>query len=180
MLTPNQNSFLIFLPAKDFNEEEYLTVRKLILKAGKNVFITSDDHTSCSGSKGMKVKSDTSFSNINTQNFAGIILIGGKGTRTYGNNIYLHKILNNFYQSGKIIAAICSAPIILLKAGILKNKSATCNPDDKMELINSGIDYKDRNVVIDGNVITADGPKSAVQFTEAVLHLLKQKMKTVL
>ncbi|HLG31772.1 MAG TPA: DJ-1/PfpI family protein [Ignavibacteriaceae bacterium] len=180
MITPNQNSFLIFLPAKDFNEEEYLTVRKLILKAGKNVFITSDDHTSCSGSKGMKVKSDTSFSNINTQNFAGIILIGGKGTRPYWTNFQLHNILNNFHNSGRIISAICSAPVILSKAGILKNKSATCNPDDKMELINSGIDYNDRNVVIDGNVVTADGPKSAVQFTEAVLHLLKQKMKSTL
>jgi len=180
MITPNQNSFLIFLPAKDFNEEEYLTVRKLILIAGKNVFITSDDHTSCSGSKGMKVKSDTNFSNVNTNNFAGIVLIGGNGSRNYWNNVELHSIVKSFFNSEKIIAAICSAPVILAKSGILKNKSATCNPDEKMELINSGIDYKDRNVVIDGNVITADGPKSAVQFTEAVLHLLKQKMKTVL
>lgn len=180
MITPNQNSFLIFLPAKEFNEEEYLTVRKMILKAGKNIFITSDDHTTCSGNNGMKVKSDTSFSNVNTQNFAGIILIGGKGARSYRDNIYLHNILNNFHQAGKIISAICSAPVILSKAGILNSKSATCNPDDKMELINSGINYNDRTVVIDGNVVTADGPRSAVQFTEAILHLLKQKMKTVI
>jgi protease I len=117
---------------------------------------------------------------VNTNNFAGIILIGGEGSRLYWNNSHLHNIVNEFFNSEKIVAAICSAPVILAKAGILKNKSATCFSEDKMELINSGINYNDRNVVFDGNVITADGPKSAIQFTEAILHTLKQKMKKVI
>jgi hypothetical protein len=42
-----------------------------------------------------------------------------------------------------------------------------------MELINTGIDYQDKNVVVDGNVVTADNVQSALQFTEAILHLTK-------
>jgi putative intracellular protease/amidase len=44
-----------------------------------------------------------------------------------------------------------------------------------MELINAGIDYQDRNVVVDGNIVTADNSHSALQFTEAILHLTKKK-----
>jgi len=168
-----QNSFLIFLSKKDFNEEEFTIVRKRLLKAGKQVFITSDDHSVCSGSKGMKVKSDTNFYNVNVNNFGAFILIGGTGSRNYWKNESLHKIVKKFFDANKVMAAICSSPIILAKAGILQNKKATCYSEDKMELINSGIDYQDKNVVVDGNVITADNSRSALQFAEAVLHLTK-------
>lgn len=168
-----QNSVLIFLPKKDFNEEEFTIIKKRLLKAGKQVFITSDDNSVCSGSKGMKVKSDTSFYNVNVNNFSSLILIGGSGSRNYWKNESLHKIIKKFFDVNKIVAAICSSPIILAKAGILQNKKATCFPEDKMELINSGIDYQDRSIVIDGNVVTTDGVHSALQFTEALLHLTK-------
>ena len=78
MTNTTQNSILIFLPKKDFNEEEFIVFKKRLLKAGKKVFITSDDHFVCSGSRGMKVKSDTSFYNVNVNNFSGFILIGGE------------------------------------------------------------------------------------------------------
>jgi len=168
-----QNSFLIFLPKKDFNEEEFTIIKKRLLKAEKQVFITSDDHFVCSGSKGMKVKSDTSFYNVNVNNFSSLILIGGSGSRNYWKNESLHKIIKKFSDAKKVIAAICSSPVILAKSGILQNKKSTCYSEDKMELINSGIDYQDRNIVIDGNVVTADNVQSALQFAESVLHLTK-------
>jgi len=173
MIKPTQNSFLIFLPKKDFNEEEFTIIKKRLLKAGKQVFITSDDQSVCSGSKGMKVKSDTSFYNVNVNNFIAFILIGGTGSRNYWKNEPLHKIVKKFFDSKKIIAAICSSPITLAKAGILQNKKATSYSEDKMELINAGIDYQGKNVVVDGNIVTANDAHSALQFAEAVLHLTK-------
>ena len=173
MIKPTQNSFLIFLPKKDFNEEEFTIIKKRLLKAGKQVFITSDDHFVCSGSKGMKVKSDTSFYNVNVNNFSSLILIGGTGSRAYWKNEALQKIIKKFFDAKKVIAAICSSPIALAKAGILQNKKATCYSEDKMELINAGIDYQDRNIVVDGNIVTANDSRSALQFAEAILHLTK-------
>ena len=173
MINPTKNSVLIFLPKKDFNEEEFTIVRKRLQKAGKQIFITSDDHSACTGSKGMKVKSDTSFYNVNVNNFASLILIGGAGSRAYWKNEALQKIIKKFFDAKKVIAAICLSPIALAKAGILQNKKATCYSEDKMELINSGIDYQEKNVVVDGNIATADNAGSALQFTEAILHLTK-------
>lgn len=173
MINPAKNSFLVFLPKKDFNEEEFSTVKRRLLKSGKSIFITSDDHFACSGSKGMKVKSDTSFYNVNVNNFESFILIGGSGSKAYWKNETLHKIIKKFFEAKKVVAAICSSPITLAKAGILQNKKATCFAEDKMELINAGIDYQDKNVVIDGNIVTANDARSALQFAEAVLHLTK-------
>lgn len=172
-MNPTKNSFLIFLPKKDFNEEEFTIVRRRLLKAGKQVFITSDDQFACIGSKGMKIKSDTGFYNVNVNNFSGLILIGGAGSRNYWKNESLHKIIKQFFDAKKVVAAICSSPVTLAKAGILQNKKATCYSEDKMELINAGIDYQEKNVVFDGNIVTAKDSKSALQFAETVLHLTK-------
>ena len=162
------------MPKIDFNEEEYKTIKSKLEKAGKQLFITSDDHSVCSGSKGMKVKSDTSFYNVNVNNFGAFALIGGTGSRNYWENESLHKIIQRFFNAKKVIAAICSSPVILARAGILQNKKATCFSEDKMELIDVGIDYQDRNVVVDGNIVTADNSHSAIQFVESIVHLTKQ------
>ena len=169
----NKNSILIFLPKKDFSEEEFTIVKNRFLKAGKRVFITSDDHFICSGSKGMKVKSDTNFLNINVNNFSALVLIGGSGGRNYFKNEFLHKIIRNFNRAPKIICAICSSPLILAYAGVLNKREATCFAEDKMELINAGIDYQDKNVVVDGNIVTANDSHSALQFAETILNLTK-------
>jgi protease I len=171
--TFTKNSILIFLAATNFSEEEYLTVKKVFLKAGKGIFITSDSHTVCSGNNGLKVKSDTDFYNVNEKNFSAVVLIGGKGSKDYWDNQSLHKIVRNFHSAGKIVAAICSAPIILARAGLLSKIPATCWSEDKNELINSGIEYKDRSIIAENSIVTADGPRSAEQFAETILNMIK-------
>jgi protease I len=168
-----KNSILIFIPRKDFNEEEFDTVKNRFIKAGKRIFITSDDHFICCGSKGMKVKSDICFYNIKVNNFSALVLIGGPGSKAYRENENLNKTVKKFFDAGKVVAAICSSPLILAAAGVLQNKKATCYSEDKLMLINAGIEYQNKNVVVDGNIVTADNSRSVLQFTEAVLHLIK-------
>lgn len=168
-----QNSILIFLSANNFSEEEYLIVKKVFLKSGKRIFITSDSHTVCSGENGLKVKADTEFCNVNDKNFSAIVLIGGKGSEDYWDNEQLHNIVKNFKRAGKIVAAICGAPVILARAGLLSNIQATCWVENKNELIKLGINYNDRSVIAEKGVITSDGPRSAEQFAETILNLIK-------
>jgi len=171
--TFTKNSILIFLSASSFSEEEYLIIKKVFIQAGKRIFITSDSHSVCRGDNGLKVKADTDFYNVNDKNFSAVVLIGGKGSKDYWDNETLHKIARNFQRAGKIVAAICSAPIILARAGLLSKIPATCWYEDKNELINLGIEYKDRSIVAENAVVTADGPRSAEQFAETVLNMIK-------
>ena len=171
--TYTKNSILIFLASTNFSEEEYQIINRVFIKAGKQVFVSSDSNTVCSGDRGMKVKADIEFYNVNEKNFSAIVLIGGKGSRGYWNNENLHRIVKDFNSSGKIVSAICSAPITLARAGLLSKIPATCWSEDKNEFIKLGIQYLDRNVVIEKNIITADGPGSAEQFAESILNKIK-------
>jgi protease I len=168
-----KNSILIFLPANNFSEEEFLPVKRLFLKNGKELFITSDTFTVCSSEDGLKVGADTNFYNVNEKNFAAFVLIGGKGSRRYWENESLHRIARKFHDSGKVVGAICSTPVILARSGILDNTSATCWKEDKNELMKAGINYQERSVIAENKIVTADSPQSAVQFTETVLNLIK-------
>jgi len=168
-----KNSILIFLAANNFSEEEYLIIKRVFLKASKKIFITSDSNTICNGDNGMRVKGDIDFYNVNDKNFSTIVLIGGDGSKQYWDNETLWRIVKNFNASGKVVAAICSAPIILARAGLLSKIPATCWSEDKNELIKLGINYNDRSVIAEKGVITSDGPRSAEQFAETVLNMIK-------
>lgn len=165
-------SILLVLPAKDFNEEEFLTVKNAFEKKGMNIFIASDSNGLCTGKSGLKVKADINFYNIHESNFAALVFIGGSGVKDYWNNSILHKTSQKFFNSKKPVAAICSAPVILAKAGLLKGLASTCYADDKKELERTGAEYKDMPVVVRKKIVTAQNAQAANDFSEAVISLL--------
>lgn len=165
-------SVLVVLPAKDFNETGFLIVKNTLESKGIKIFIASDASGLCTGLSGLKVKADINFYNIHESNFAAIILAGGSGARNYWNNSVLHKTSKKFFEAKKVIAAICSAPVTLAKAGLLMGLSATCFPDDKKELERAGAEYKDLPLVIRKKIITGRDEHSAKDFALAILDAL--------
>jgi 4-methyl-5(b-hydroxyethyl)-thiazole monophosphate biosynthesis len=173
-MTTTQRSILLILPASNFNEQEYLTVKNLLGKKGFNIFIASDANSLCIGSNGLRVKADVNFYNMHVQNFAAVVFIGGEGVRNYWDNLLLHKIAIDFNKEKKIVAAICSAPIILSNAGILSERNVTCYPADKKEIEKKQTTYKDEPVVVCGNIITAQSPAASSEFANLIAsHLSK-------
>lgn len=169
-----KKSILMILPASDFNEEEFLTVKNNLEKAGFKIFIASDAIGLCSGSKGLKVKADVSLYNMNDRNFIAIVLIGGKGSRNYWDNTNIHSILHRFNNNRKLVSAICSAPVTLARAGLLNDKEAVCYQDDKRTLEREGVTFRDAPLVSTGNIITGSGPKEADDFASAIINYLKK------
>jgi protease I len=173
-MTTAQRSILLILPAADFNEQEYLTLKSLLVKKGFNIFIASDANSLCIGKNGLRVRADVNFFNIHAQNFAAIIFIGGEGVRKYWDNNILHKITVDFNKAQKVIAAICSAPVILARAGILSGRNVTCYPADKKEIEKKETTYKDEPAVVCGNIITAQSPAASPEFANLIVsHLSK-------
>jgi len=166
-----KKSVLLILPAQKFNEEEYLMITNALERAEIKVFIASDSYSLCVGSNGLKVKNDVQLYNIHESNFAGLILTGGSGMRSYWNDPILQSIVQKFSKSKKPVGAICSAVIILAKAGVLF-ECATCHSDDRKELEKQGVDYKDVPVVIKKNIITAQNPPAASEFIKTFLYEL--------
>lgn len=167
----SKNSVLLIIPAQNFNQEEYLIITNALDRAGIKIFIASDSNFLCIGSNGMKVKNDVQLYNIHESNFDGLILVGGSGMRNYWNNKAIHSTVQKFAKNKKPIGAICSAPVILAKAGLLFG-GATCHADDRRELECEGVDYKDLPVVVQKNIITAQNPNASTEFVKAFLYEL--------
>jgi protease I len=164
-------SVLLVLPALNFNEEEYLIITHSLERENINIFIVSDTNSLCKGENGLRVKNDIQFYNIHESNFGGLILVGGSGMRNYWNNTTVQLTAKQFIKNKKPVGAICSAPIILARAGLLSG-CATCYPDDKNELELNKINYSDSAVVITKNIITAKDPSSTNEFMKAFLYEL--------
>lgn len=171
----NNKNILIILPAKDFNSEEFILTKQIFEKSGFKVFISSDAYGLCQGDNGIKVKADVSIFNIHASNFLAAIFIGGNGVRKYWENKSYHNIANIFAQAGKVVAAICAAPIILQRAGLLDNKNATCYSADRKELEKGSSRYLDTSVVVEDKIVTGQSYLAAVEFANAVIQVIKER-----
>jgi protease I len=101
-----------------------------------------------------------------------VVFIGGGGSAVYFNDPLALKIAKEAYAAGKVVAALCIAPTILANAGILQGKRVTCFRDEDASLRAAGAQYTGEGVTVDGNIITADGPKTAKDFGKAIAKAL--------
>ena len=104
-----------------------------------------------------------------------LAFVGGAGSSQYFKDQTAHDTAWHFYNQGKIVAAICSAPVILAEAGLLKGKKATVFPGDKEHLTANGVIYTGSQVEVDGRLITGNGPEAAEPFAKGLLALLEKQ-----
>ncbi len=165
---------VVFITAPEvFRDEEYIKPKKILEDAGIQVDTASIKIGEIVGKLGYKTNSDFVLEDVKPQEYAAIVYVGGAGAKVFFEDPNALKLANEFFQDGKPTAAICIAPTILANAGILKGKKATVFPDGKDALIKGGADYTGSRVEIDGNIITADGPESAEEFSKTVLNAIE-------
>lgn len=155
-----------------FRDEEYAEPKAILEDAGIDVKTASTVVGEIYGKIKIKAQSDILVSAINPDDFDAIVFIGGPGSSVYFKDEEVHKTAKKFYDSGKIVSAICIAPTILANAGILKGKNATVFPDGEDALIKGGANYTAKDVEIDGRIITANGPQSAKKFGQALVDMI--------
>ena len=129
-----KKNILLILPANNFSSEEFHIIKTNFAKEGFSIFLLSNTNGLCIADNGIKVKADVSIFNVHPLNFLAIVFIGGNGVRNDWDNKSYQHFARTFLQQNRIVGAICAAPIILSRAGLLTNKNATCFPNDKIEL----------------------------------------------
>lgn len=168
----------IFL-AEGFEEIEALSVIDVLRRGGMNVKTVSITQSlQVKGAHGVIVTADVLFDNTMFSNPEWLILPGGMPGATY---LYefapLQGLLRRQAESsnGKI-GAICASPAVVLgQLGLLKGKCATCYPG--FENLLEGAEYKNDPVVVDGNIITGNGPANAAAWALAILKHSEGELK---
>ncbi len=155
--------------AEGFEETEMIAPLDLLLRAGadiKTAAITENKHVL--GAHGIEIKADSTVNEIDLTDFDGIILPGGgKGTENLFASKEVKAAVEHAYNSGKLIGAICAAPTVLGRMGLLKDKTAVCFPSMTDMLYCK--DLAEAGVACDGNIITARGMGVSYQFGLALV-----------
>lgn len=168
----NPKSIVMIIAHKNFRDEEVKEPYDYLKGLGHKVIIASTDTTEAEGMLGMRIKPDILISQIDTTHDA-LVLIGGTGATVYWNDSLVHNLVRYFYDSGKVVAAICLAPATLARAGILKDKRATVFSSAKEDLVKYGANYTGEDLEIEDKLITASGPKAAKDFAIAIAKTIE-------
>lgn len=166
---------LIAVAPEKFRDEELAEPVAAFQKAGIDFDIASTRRGPCTGMLGAKTTASLTFDDIDPKKYDGMVIVGGTGSQAHlWDDEMLVPIVKMFHQSGKVIGAICLAPIVLARAGILKGKKATYSesPVAFREMKIGGAVITNAPVVKDGRIITANGPAASKAFAEAVVQAL--------
>ena len=159
---------LYVIPPGNFQDKELFETKKYLESKKIESTIASTDTVEFKGMEGGKITPDILLSKVDPKDYKSIIFIGGTGTKALFDNEDAHKLAVDFAKENKIVAAISLAPVILARAGVLKNIRATVSPSGKEELIKGGARYVDKDVVTNRRFITANGPDATQSFAKAI------------
>ncbi len=168
---------LIIVAQQNFRDEELNEPRRLLSAAGHAIVIASSNAGICKGMLGMEVTAelDAHEARQRVDYFDMIIMVGGSGAPALAENKEVIELLRKAKAQDKLMGAICIAPTVFAKAGILEGKKATVyKTPDAIRILEQGkAIYTPQRVVVDGKLVTADGPQSATEFGRELVKLLK-------
>jgi len=126
------------------------------------------------GKYGVPMKSNLSPAEVNVDDYEAVIIPGGKAPDRMRINEGLVSIVQEAYEKGKVIAAICHGPQMLIEADILRGKKATCWKSVATDLKNAGATFIDAPVVVDRNIVTSRFLADLPKFCQETIRLLKK------
>lgn len=155
-----------------FEEVEALTPCDLLRRAGSEVALVGVDGTEIKGSHGITVRADLPLAELRPETVEMLILPGGlRGVQSLLASEAALELVRRTWEAGAFVCAICAAPTILAKLGILGDAPAVCYPGKEPEMGNAQL--RDANVVRCGKLITARAAGVAVDFALALIDALK-------
>lgn len=173
MFTATTDKRVAVFLAEGVEEIEALTVVDLLYRAGipcETVSITNSGVVSSSHDVSIVCDREIDDTRFQFDDYDMLVLPGGMpGTTNLGECDALTDQVAHFVAGGKQVAAICAAPTILAKLGLLEGRHATCFPDLTSVLEENGAILTEGSVVVDGNIITSRGMGTAIPFGLAIV-----------
>ena len=162
---------IAILLADGFEEIEALTPLDVLRRAGLDARSVAIGSKIAVGSHGIPVICDIEASEVNEKELSTVIFPGGMpGSLNLDASPYADKVINAVLANGGRLAAICAAPLVLGRRGLLKGKEAICYPGFEEEL--SGAKISESSVVTDGNITTAKCMGVALPFALELVRLI--------
>jgi len=125
------------------------------------------------GKHGYQIDADIAFKDVIPANYDILVISGGRGPEKMRLNKDALEIVKYFFKENKPVAAICHGPQVLISAGVMKGRKATCWPGIRDDIIAAGALYEDKEVVIDGNLVSSRSPSDLYAFGREMISIIK-------
>ncbi|MFA5038078.1 MAG: type 1 glutamine amidotransferase domain-containing protein [Candidatus Omnitrophota bacterium] len=124
---------------------------------------------------GYEIPEEMTVKEAAKKSFDAVIVPGGYAPDILRRYPEVNRFVRKMFDDGKVVASICHGAWVLASAGILKGRTATCFFAVKDDVIHAGARYVDKEVVVDGNLITARKPQDLPAFMKAIIIQLQQR-----
>ncbi len=160
----------LMMPLADgFEEIEAFSVISVLRGAGIPIETVGVVGSVIKGGHGVRTMVDKRLNSLELDDYDGIVIPGGtRGCENLNKSKIILDAIKKFNREGKLVAGICAAPKVIAKTGILDNRKATIYPGMERELAYPRGD----RVVVDNNIITSQGPGTAIEFALSIVEYL--------
>jgi len=165
----------IAILAEDFEDSELIEPLRSMKNAGARVVIVgTGSKKNYRGKRGnASVSVDTTADKVKAEDFAAVIIPGGYAPDKMRRDQAMIDLVKKAYELGKVVAAICHGPQMLISANIVRGRRVTSWPSIAVDLENAGAKWVDAPVVQDGNLITSRKPADLPRFNKAIIEALR-------
>ncbi len=164
---------VLIVSADQFEDSELLVPYYRLREEGIVVDIASLARGKIRGKHGYEVEANLAIAEVDPEQYAALVLPGGKAPARLRGERAVQEIVQHFFHAGKPVSAICHGPQILASAGVLTGRTATCYQAVADELRRAGARYRDAEVVVDGNLVTARKPSDLPAFLRETMKQLR-------
>ncbi len=166
---------LLVAPQTQFREEEVFETKRILERAGAEVGIASTEARTCRGMREGTVEAKVAIADVNPDGYDAVVLAGGSSVPAlFWNDKALGELVSGMAATGKVVAAISLSTVVLARAQLLEGRAATVYflPEAIDELKNAGAIYSEEKLIVDGQLIMAEGPEQVRGFGDAIVSAL--------
>ena len=165
------------LIADGSEEMEAVIIVDVLRRAEWPVKLVGLNDSAITASRGVTITPDCAFDSIDFDETQLLIIPGGlPGVETLKNDQRILDLVNDFHHAGKWLACICAAPLVLQAAGEFLGRNITSHPSVK-DTLSSEFDWSSERVVVDGPLVTSQGPGTSFDFALKLIELIDSPEK---
>ncbi len=165
---------VLIITADNFEDTELLAPYYRFLEEGLQVDIASIRKGTIKGHHGYEVPADKSLQEVDPDDYDMLFLPGGRAPATIRKEPAAIEIARRFFAENKPVAAICHGPQTLISAGLMKGRHATCYKSVASEMKEAGALYEDKEVVVDGNLVTSRQPSDIPALMREIMKMIRK------
>jgi protease I len=165
----------LIISADNFEDLELFVPYYRFKEEGIDVDVASMKKGKIKGKHGYEMEVNRTLDEVDPGEYDILVLPGGKAPETVRKQPRAVEIARAFFEKNKPVSAICHGPQTLITAGLLKGRRATCYRTVAPELTEAGALYEDRDVVVDGNLVTSRQPSDIPAFLRETMKKLNAR-----